>query len=246
MNRIKSDFGDIWKRIVSHFSDFPYIWILIGALFLTAIISYFWDVSWKIAVWIGGGSLSLITLLLLIKPMNAVYGLIGTSGSIRLFFFNFLFITLLFAGVYHLAFFKNAGITFDVNQPHVDFCLYENDNPDTKRIIEKRDTVILEHQLDSVSFSETVIHITKDTIHYQRIGFWQVWRSTILTTLTQEATDLLNVATIHNSSMECIDPVKNKQKSDLLEWILIFHILIAWIFFGVFISLLYNKFRHES
>jgi len=34
--------------------------------------------------------------------------------------------------------------------------------------------------------------------------------------------------------------------SDLFEWILIFHIIISWIFFGVFISLLYNKFRYES
>lgn len=223
--------------------EFFYIWFLILALPCIAIVALY---NWSLSITLIGIVLALLTALIVIRPMNAVYGLMGTSGSIRLVFLNFLIISLLFASVYYLAFFKDAGISYDVHQPHVDFCLYENNNQDTKRIIEKRDTMTIEHQMDSISFSEIVIHITKDTIYYQNVDFWQVWRTTILTTLTQEATDLLNVATIHNSSMECVDSVKNKQKSDLLEWILIFHILISWIFFGVFISLLYNIFRHES
>lgn len=191
--------------------------------------------------------LALLTALVLIRPMNAVYGLMGTSGSIRLFFFNFLFITILFAGVYYLAFFKNAGISYDVNQPHIDYCLFPDNNEDIiVKVSETRDTMLFERQIDTICFRESVVHITKDTLHYQTIDFWQVWRSSILTTLTQEPADLLATASVHNSAIDSTDVVIDKQKSSYFEWILIFHIIISWIFFGVFISLLYNKFRYES
>ena len=197
--------------------------------------------------------------------MNAVYGLMGTSGSIRLFFFNFILISLIFSSIYYFGFFKTAGITYDVNQPHIDFqkfadtTMVDSCKEDLPKInvSTKRDTVYVEHQLDSISYTETIIqtHVIRDTImppiplHYQPIDFWQVWRSTILTTLTQESADLLSIATVHNEAMESTDPKMdkmNKEKSELFEWILIFHIIISWIFFGVFISLLYNKFRYES
>lgn len=233
------------KRFYGHFKEFPYIWVLLGALFIIA-----WLISptyWLFSLKLFGITFALLTALVLIRPMNAVYGLMGTAGSIRLFFFNFLFITLLFSGIYHLAFFKDAGISYDVNQPHIDYRLYAGrPKVDTIKISEKRDTLFFERQIDTIAFKESIVRISRDTIHYQNIDFWQVWRSSILTTLTQEPADLLATASVHNSAMESTDVVVDKQKSSYFEWILIFHIIISWIFFGVFISLLYNKFRYES
>lgn len=208
--------------------------------------------------------LGLLMLLIILRPMNAVYGLMGTSGSIQIFFFNFVIISLIFSTIYYFGFFKTAGITYDVNQPHIDFQKYAviteavSTKTDSPIIIvsTKRDTVYVEHQLDSTSYTETIIQtrVARDTImppipiplHYQPIDFWQVWRSTIMTTLTQESADLLAIATVHNEAMESTNVGLDKGKSELFEWILIFHIIISWIFFGVFISLLYNKFRYES
>ena len=197
--------------------------------------------------------------------MNAVYGIMGTSGSIRIFFFNFVIISLIFSSIYYFGFFKDAGVSYDVNQPHIDFHKYavtaKQDTPKTDSLVInvsiKRDTVYVEHKLDTISYTETIIQtrVTRDTImppippiplQYQPIDFLQVWRSTILTTLTQESADLLAIATVHNEAMESTNIGLDKEKSELFEWILIFHIIISWIFFGVFISLLYNKFRYES
>ena len=200
-----------------------------------------------------------LTALIILRPMNAVYGLMGTSGSIRIFFFNFVIISLIFSSIYYFGFFKDAGISYDVNQPHIDFQKYavtakaDIAKTDLPIIVvsTKRDTVYVEHQLDSTSYTETIIQtrVTRDTLpafHYQPIDFLLVWRSTILTTLTQESADLLSIATVHNEAMESTNVGLDKEKSELFEWILIFHIIISWIFFGVFISMLYNKFRYES
>lgn len=215
--------------------------------------------NWIISHWWCQIMLIGLTALIVLRPMNAVYGLMGTGGSIRIFFLNFVLISLIFSTIYYFGFFKDAGISYDVNQPHIDFQKYaatteaKSAKTDSPIIIvsTKRDTVYVEHKLDSTSYTETVIHkyITRDTItppHYQPIGFWQVWRSTILTTLTQESTDLLDIATVHNEAVESTNVGLDEEKSVLFEWILIFHIIISWIFFGVFISLLYNKFRYES
>lgn len=188
-----------------------------------------------------------LTSLMLLRPMNAVYGLMGTSGSIRILFINFVVISLVFSTIYYFGFFKDAGISYGVNQPHIDYTFFANDTAgDMPKIIEKRDTMVLEHHRDSMFFKESVVHVTTDTLHYQKIEFMRVWRSTIMTTLTQEPTDLFSIASVHNAPMESGDVVLDKEKSDLFEWIIIFHIIISWIFFGVFISLLYNKFRYES
>ena len=249
---LASTLGD--RKLRTYVKEFPYIWILLFALLAAAIVTLY---SWSASIKIVGIILALILALVLIRPMNAVYGLMGTSGSIRLFFINFLLITLLFAGVYYLAFFKDAGISYDVNQPHIDYMLFApkesedtskdamNDNPGIK-IVEKYDTLVFERQIDTISFKETIVHATTETLHYQPIDFWYVWRSSILTTLTQEPAELLTAATVFNEGMEGCNVLMDKQKSVYFEWILIFHILISWIFFGMFISLLYNKFRYES
>ena len=250
----------LWNlSIWTHLKEFPYIWLLLGALFILAFLA---PDNWGLTTTLLGSVLVLLTLLVLIRPMNAVYGLMGTSGSIPRFFLNFFLITFIFAKIYFWAFFYNAGISYDVNQPHIDFQKYavtakaDKAKMDLPIIIvsTKRDTVYVEHKLESKSYTETIIqtHVTRDTItppiplQYQPIDFWQVWRSTILTTLTQESADLLAIATVHNEAMESTNVGLDKEKSELFEWILIFHIIISWIFFGVFISLLYNKFRYES
>ena len=244
-------------RFGKHIIDFPYVWAFF--VFLVVASLFACGGLWMCAKALVTIAVSVIVLLLLAKPMNAVYGLMGTSGSIPRFFLNFLFITFLFAVVYYWAFFNNAGISYDVNQPHIDFQRYavtvetdttKTDSP-TIIVSTKRDTVYVEHKLDTISYTETIIqtHVSRDTLpvlQYQPIGFLQVWRSTILTTLTQESADLLSIATVHNEAMESTNADLDKEKSELFEWILIFHIIISWIFFGVFISLLYNKFRYES
>lgn len=188
-----------------------------------------------------------LTVLIIVRPMNAVYGLMGTSGSIRIFFLNFFFISLIFSSIYFWGFFKTAGITYDVNQPHIDYQLYVNNTQENIiKVTPKNNIFYFERQLDSITFKESVVQVTNDTLHYQKINFGQVWRSTILTTLTQEPADLLTIASVYNTSMSSTNSLLDKQKSSIFEWILIFHIIISWIFFGVFISLLYNKFRYES
>ena len=248
------------QRFSRHKKEFKYIWILLIIITGTCVFAGFNLIQWSSASCIVKVLLWLIAIHFLIRPMNAVYGLMGTSSSIPIFFFNFLFITSLFAGVYYFAFFENAGISYDVNQPHIDFQKYavavKADTTKTDlpliTVSIKRDTIYVEHKLDSTSYTETIIqtHVTRDTImpplQYQPIDFWQVWRSTILTTLTQESADLLTIATVHNEAMVSTNVGLDKEKSELFEWILIFHIIISWIFFGVFISLLYNKFRYES
>ena len=250
MSKDKANPSELWrflKRVCFHIVDFPYVWIVIILLAVSAFIAYLYPNNWNTAGTIGGIALLLMTILLLAKPMNAIYGLIGTSGSIRLFFGTFILITLIFAFVYQFGFFQNAGITYDVNQPHIDFQMFAaTSRTDSVKIFEKRDTVFIEHPKDSASVKESVIHVTNEILCYQKISFMKVWKSTIMTTLTQDAADLFVIATVHNVSMDSRDSVLDEQKSELFEWILIFHIIISWIFFGVFISLIYNKFRYES
>lgn len=235
--------------------------LLTFILIALGVVSFF-PLNWIYNQWWCGILLLGLITLIIMRPMNAVYGLMGTRGSIPIFFFNFIFISLIFSSIYYFGFFMDAGISYDVNQPHIDYQRYAvTAKVDTTKadspiviVLTKRDTVYVEHKLDTISYTETIIQtrVTRDTImpsvplNYQPIDFWQVWRSTILTTLTQESADLLAIATVHNEAMESTNVGLDKEKSELFEWILIFHIIISWIFFGVFISLLYNKFRYES
>ena len=225
--------------------EFEYVWIIILGLWIFALLS-----SWSILRVVAYVAIILLALLFMIRPMNAVYGLMGTSGSIRLFFFNFLFITFLFACIYQGGFFKHAGISYDVNQPHVDYNYYAHkSSPD----IVQSDTLVYKKRVGSIWNKEVVVQETR--LNYQPITFWFTWRNSIMTTLMQEPTEFFSVASTYNESMA--DPSlspedqlreisHDKQKSEMFQWVLIVQVLISWIFFGVFISLLYNKFRYES
>lgn len=236
---------------------FPYIWILFGILsILLGVLTLIGICSSSNCFWIITKCLIYavvisISLLFVAHPMNAVYGLMGTSGSIRLFFSNFLFITFLFACIYQWAFFSKAGISYDVNQAHIDYNLYDTSNKGPIKVTHN-DTISYKKLIDSHWVRETIIQ--ESEYNYQPIPFVETWCNTIMTTLMQEPTDFFAAATTYNSAMDEDGPVSNnkesysldRQKSLAFHWLLNIQILISWIFFGVFISLLYNKFRHES
>lgn len=207
---------------------------------------------WELSKVFGVIAIAIIVLNFLFKPLNAVYGLMGTTGSIKLFFCNFLFITSLFATIYQLAFFEDAGISYDVNQPHIDYNLYSQGKNEAKEVIQS-DTLFYKRLVNNTWKPDTIVQESK--LSYQPIGFTFTWRNTILTALMQEPTDFFLAASTYNESM--VDPrlskeeqrkeiQLDKEKAMTFQWILIFQVLISWIFFGVFISLLYNKFRYES
>lgn len=239
-------------QTIDYIYNFWYIWGGLLALLFIAIIVSLFDCEWESSTRYIGVILAFITILILLRPMNAVYGLMGTSGSIRLFFFNFLLITFLFAKIYYWGFFQNAGISYDVNQPHIDYNLYAKEKKEVK-MVPQNDTLVLKRYICNKWTTETIVQETK--LNYQPIGFSFIWRNTILTTLMQEPTDFFSAASTYNTSIgdprlsqnkQLKEIELDKQKAKMFQWILIFQVLISWIFFGVFISLLYSKFRYES
>ena len=250
----------LWVEFRDHLKDFPYIWFGIGLIFAASLTDFLFKGSLGILIiHLYGLALGLIVALLLIRPM-------GASGDIRLFFANFILITLIFAGVYHIGFFRNAGISYDVNQPHIDFDMYVDSPRNPKKIsVPSKEMFIYERNTDGKSERDTLWRITETVLEYQPITFGFTWRNTILTTLMQQPVEFFSIAATANESMDSptlsktINSSQNRflkqynkgsmqdsNKAALFYWILIIHILISWIFFGVFISLLYNKFRYES
>ena len=234
------------NKLIRHLGDFPYVWVFFLLLAVAALLAFYG--LWNAARGIGLAAMGLLAVLLLTKPMNAVYGLMGTTGSIPLFFATFLLMTVLFAGIYQWGFFQEAGVTFDINQPHIDYGLYAGEER-TPRVVElplRRDTTVVERiAADGSRIRETVVTEQADRLHYQPISFWFTWRNTILTALMQEPVEFFSMAAIYNDAVYTGDAVLDVQKAEAFQAILIFQILISWIFFGVFISLLYSKFRYE-
>ncbi len=119
------------------------------------------------------------------------------------------------------------------------------------------DTVIVDHIINGKVQKDTMIYHTRPFAEsrvseievapkYQSISFGFVFRNTIITSLIQEPTDFFAAASTYNEAQARDGLETDKEKARLFHWILIFQILISWIFFGVFISILYNKFRYES
>lgn len=207
--------------------------MLIGAFLL-----YLDKIEWGIAIIIWGVSFVCIVLFLLIRPMNAVYGLMGTSGRIPFLFLGFIFLSICFASIYYFGFFHDAAITYDANQPHI-YYNYTNNTPK-----ERIDMTIYQKMVDGEPRRDTVYQVVN--YNYQPISFGDVLKNTLLTTLMQQPTDLFSIASTYNATMEQDCLSLDRQKTSSLHWFLIIQVLISWIFFGVFISLLYNKFRYES
>ena len=233
------------NKLFRHLGDFPYIWIFFLLLCIAGVLAFYG--LWGTAKVIGIVAVALLGLLLIAKPMNAVYGLMGTTGSIELFFATFLLFTLLFAGIYQLGFFQTAGVSYDINQPHLDYGLYagKDREPMTVRLPAQRDTAVVEHWAEDSVWYETLITERVGQLNYQPISFWSTWRNTILTALMQEPVEFFVVASTYNAAVYTDDAMLDEQKAETFQWLLIIQILISWIFFGVFISLLYSKFRYE-
>lgn len=255
-NRFKA-FWELIAKIPSHLRDFSLIWVFLILIALGAIYS---------CKWVAYAGLTCVLLLVTSpsRPMNVVYGLIGTSGSIRIFFISFCLISFVFAGIFYWGFFNHSYISYDTNQPHVHFVSLETvssdqaetccsmteldnsmaRNPNHKHPVALSDTVFIHSENGILSFF-------LQPVVYQRVSFYQVLRNTITTSLIQEPTDLFAATAVFNQENYshdgyCLHAKYDKAKSELFHWILILQILISWILFGVFISILYNKFRYES
>lgn len=230
---------------VTH-SDFPYIWIIIFALFILSLICYYsYKDYWGFFRWAIVFAVIFITLIFVRFPMNAVYGLMGTRGSVKKFFINFIIISFFFATIYHWGFFHNAAVSYDVNQPHI----YYNCNDKILREGRKDTTTVTLYnitKIDGIERQEIVNQMQVIEFKYQKITFGETLRNTIMTTLMQEPTDFFAIASTHNEAMDRKGLCLDKDKSAMFHWLIIIQILISWIFFGVFISILYNKFRYES
>ena len=163
--------------------------------------------------------------------MNVIYGLIGTHGYIGLFFVLFIVINILFSEIYYAAYFKNAGITYDINQPHVEFGIFDSSDLSEKPIL-------CEEQIESLPSTNS------DSIHYYyRIERMWVYQNTFLTSLMQEPSDFFSVSSTFTGVRQSADD-SNYWLARSFSWFLIFHIFISWILLGVFISLVYQKFRN--
>lgn len=234
------------KSILSHIVNFWPIWVALFALLILAFLStkYDWTII-KLFAWI---ILAFCGVTITLHPLNVVYGLIGTKGSVSIYVMLLIFINLMFSGIYYHMIFKDAGITYDINQPHISYCLFA-DKPDTTTTLTftgDAEKIQVYSQNDSL-----VSYWTQpgEKHHYQKIDKWFVVKNTFMTSLMQEPSDFFAIASTYNQGVEDFSAEIlqiDKQKSELFHWLLILQVFISWIFFGVFISILYNKFRYES
>ena len=234
------------KSILSHLRNFYPIWLILFALLITAVLSSRYD--WTTIKHIAWVILIVFCVLITLHPLNAVYGLIGTKGHVSTYIILLIIINVIFSGVYFHMIFQNAGITYDINQPHISYCLFA-DKPDTTTtwtFTGDAERIEVYSQKDSL-----VSYWTQpgEKHHYQKIDKWFVIKNTFMTSLMQEPSDFFAIASTYNRGVDDFPEDVNRldqQKSELFHWLLLLQVFISWIFFGVFISILYNKFRYES
>ncbi len=215
-----------WVKVWHHLKAFWMPWLVFGCILGVS----FFDIPCKMKMFLIAFSMVVFVLFLIIRPMNIIYGLIGTHGNINLFFFLFIAINVFFSWFYYNTFFCRAGVTYDANQCYVEFELFDKDSDEFEKIVTLDDTK------NTLFSSDTVVKQ-----YYCRVDYSWVLRNTILTSFMQEPTDFFSVASSHINK-----PQQNQETSlaDWFHWFLIFHILVSWIMLGVFISLIYQKFRN--
>lgn len=253
---MKTIITSFFERIGNHIRYFWPIWLVFLVFGLSTIFASIGE--WHIAKHILQISLIVIVFLFVFgKPLNVIYGLIGTTGSIKVFISTMLLLNVIFSVIYYFAFFRNAGITYDINQPYVAYGMF-NGKYDRNATFESCDTTYIYGLADSTK----AFSVTSEYHTYQPVSFGFVLQNTIMTSLMQEPTDFFSTAAIYNDIMNSaekdiigyckvqMNPIYekdyDKSKSITFNWILILQVFISWIFFGVFISILYNKFRYES
>lgn len=238
----------------NHLKSFWMPWLFLGVIFG---VSFFDFADEQVKMWLIAGFMLAFVVALIIKPMNIIYGLIGTHGYIWFFFLLLIGINFLFGFLYYNTFFRHAGITYDTNQPHVDFLAFQGDNDSIKD-----GRWVVNHGIVTNSPTDACVdsacccgladerrtifeghEALMDSAYYYRVSFPWVLRNTFLTSLMQEPTDFFSVSGVQQNRSENV----GKHYVGLEEWFhwfLIFHILVSWILLGVFISLIYQKFRN--
>lgn len=248
---------------------FSIVWIF---LVLCFVISLFGSCSYGWGICRIGLIISLVCFIIFLfhKPLNVVYGLIGTKGHIRTYLIRLVVINVIFSLIYQFGFFKNAGITYDINQPYISYNLYEKFDKNCDEVITlKEDTTFIQTNGDPMNFA---FFVEETKCKYQPIRYLDVLKNTLMTSFMQEPCDFFAISSTYtdvenetiyienngkyqntgiqlryNNELSCEPAVEfDRQKSDLFHWLLILQVFISWILFGVFISILYNKFRYES
>lgn len=255
MNQTCNGLKEILHSIGQHIKSFAPVWIIVILLLLsTALAAYG---CWHLAKCITIITLIVFLAALWVKPLNIIYGVIGTHGKITTCVAVLVLINVLFSLIYFYGFFQNAYITYDINQPYISYNM--KNSPAKKHVFGGDvDTTIIfgKTYIDSLGVSkiDTVGFYTteKEAVRYQEIDGMMVFRNTLMTSLMQEPTDFFAIACTYNdindSEQQDIEQVDgyDMDKSSLFHWLLILQVFFSWIFFGVFISILYSKFRYEA
>ena len=228
---------------------------IILAIILILALTFHWSstVQWIVYLFAG-----IFVFCLILKPMSTVYGLVGGSANIRIFLVNFFLITILFSFVYYGLFFKSAGICYDDENPRIDYTMFAQPDMLSKDTVFMEDVAIVysyktaqriiveERVADSIIGCQQVCqtHIDTTACHYYKISRWMVLKNSFLTSLTQAPSDFFFEVSDFGENININS--SDQERTALFSVILLLHVLISWIFLGVFISLLYSKFRYEA
>lgn len=248
------------NRVCQHLKVFWLPWFFLAILAVACAFGY------ETRIIIMSISMGLFVIALVFRPLNIIHGLIGARGDVKMFFLMFCLINFLFSGIYYYGFFQFAGITFDVSQPHVEFFSFEEQDRSVKAMVieEENPTVVKNNRMEQLDFHGVRIKdsgdnekkvATKKTKYeylprpqsesahfYHRIDYIWVLQNTFLTSLMQEPTEFYSFTCTYNGNHDYND--RNAVMARGFHWFLVFHILVSWIFLGVFISLIYQKFRN--
>ena len=241
MKSVYSKTPIVVQDFIRYLCDFPVaIFVLVG-LCLASMILDSQSVAYSYIVYI---ALALTVSVFVLKPMQIVYGVVGTKGDIRKFIIMFTFVIFSFTGIYFWGFLKDAGVTYNLDVPQIEYSLFSEENshaldldyeniPLNKGINRSLGQYV---SCDHESFN----HNGDDFHYYKRINYWFVLRQTALSAMTSSPSDFFVAASTNykDNSVDC-------QMTRLFNLVVLFQVLFSWIFLGVFISLIYQKFRNE-
>ena len=226
MTNIRKRINFVIHRVWKLMKNFWPLGLLYGLVLVFAILEYYHGLTFFLIGFV---------LVFVAIPQNIVHGLIGARGSIRVFFCFFILWTFAFSGVYYWGFFKNSVISESENKESL---LFQYQTPPLKASL--GDTIYIEGFYDSLG--RKPFFVKKNEMReplVTKVSYGLVLRNTFLVSLTQQPSDFFNLAISQYEG-------EKEYHMDILEWLLIVQIFISWILFGVFISILYNKFRRES
>ena len=222
--------------------DFPVAIIVLVSLLGASILLNSQSVAYEYIVY---SALAITVLTFLSRPMQLVYGVVGTKGDIRKFIVMFTFVIFSFSGIYYCGFLKDAGVTYSMNVPQIEYRMF---TPENAHILEhdyqtlEENKGINRHLGQYVSCNHESFNYNEDcgSHYYKRINYWFVLKQTAMSAMTSSPSDFFVAASANfkDTDVDC-------QMTKLLHLIVLFQVLFSWIFLGVFISLIYQKFRNE-